>query len=352
MQSGGFSVAIGNPPYVASSKVRSDYTVKGYDTGACPDIYAWCLERVTDLVAPDSRVGMIIPLSVTFSGDFSTLRNLLLASFQEKWFSSFGRIPSALFNYDVRVRNTICLASRRGAGHAYSTRLHRWFDEERPHLFGLIEYACFEPARWDGLIPKVGSQGLCEALEALEPSGHPRVRDYCARSSETHRLFFKKTAYNWLAFSHIPPPAFDAGGKPIPQTQLDTLDARNATARRLLFLLLNGKIAFVYWYILGDDFHVTKGVIASLPAPSLEAISNGRDFQACEKALTQAMQEAVAFKLNAGKKVGNFNLARCRAVTDQTDIHFAHAMGLFSVWEAIETLYAKGVKTDFDDIGE
>ena len=65
-----------------------------------------------------------------------------------------------------------------------------------------------------------------------------------------------------------------------------------------------------------------------------------------------AMAQAVSFKLNAGKKVGNYNLAKCRHVTDISDRIFLEALGLPDVWQDIELLYAQVVKTDFSDADE
>ena len=56
----------------------------------------------------------------------------------------------------------------------------------------------------------------------------------------------------------------------------------------------------------------------------------------------------VVFKLNAGKRVGNFNLARCRSVTDQTDELWSAALGLTDCRDDIDLSYAKIVKTSFD----
>ena len=76
MREGGFDVVIGNPPYVAKRRVTG-YTVKGYATEDCTDIYAWCLERVIAIAHAKAYTGMIVPLSLSFSGDFDVLRKLL-----------------------------------------------------------------------------------------------------------------------------------------------------------------------------------------------------------------------------------------------------------------------------------
>lgn len=63
------------------------------------------------------------------------------------------------------------------------------------------------------------------------------------------------------------------------------------------------------------------------------------------------MQESVSFKLNAGKQVGNFNLAKLRPLTDQTDQQICERLGWeSSLWQEIELLYAHTVKTQLDDV--
>src|SRR5262249_8350635 len=105
MRAGGFDVIIGNPPYVAADRVG--YTAKNFVTSDCPDVYAWVLEQAARLLNPGGRSGMIVPLSLAFSGSFQACRELLFSTYSSNWFASFGRIPSALFAFDIRVRNTI-----------------------------------------------------------------------------------------------------------------------------------------------------------------------------------------------------------------------------------------------------
>jgi len=65
--------------------------------------------------------------------------------------------------------------------------------------------------------------------------------------------------------------------------------------------------------------------------------------------LEKAMTEATQFKLNAGRRVGNYNLAKCRHVTDKTDLVFADALGIAEAWDDVELYCVQVVKTDFSD---
>lgn len=299
---------------------------------------------------------MIVPLSVSFSGDFDALRKLLYSRYRANWFSHYGRIPAALFAADVRVRNTIHIGEL-GAGNAanaaggqYTSRLHRWFEAARPHLLATLSYSSFTPERWKHRIPKLNTQALIAAFEQhLAPAGRT-VESHLSRSGTPHKLHFKKTAYNWLSFSYEEAPCYDAHNKRVPQTKYGDISFASAEECNLMFHLLNGKLQFSFWLAIGDDFDVTKWMFADLPLhPAKLTAQQKQQLQQLTPALKSAVEEAVQYKLNAGKRVGNYNLAKCRRLTDLTDRIYAQAFGMEQVWDDIELLYTQTVKTNFED---
>ena len=42
------------------------------------------------------------------------------------------------------------------------------------------------------------------------------------------------------------------------------------------------------------------------------------------------------YKLNEGKNIGNYNLAKCRPITDKLDKAWLRALGLSYLWDDIE----------------
>lgn len=346
MEDGGFDVIIGNPPYIAASQIRREYSVRLTKTARCTDIYAWVLERTAGLLSPHGKTGMIVPLSLGFSGDFDSCRRLLFEEYAISWFSSFGRIPSALFNFDVRVRNTIQISHRTGIqARTYTTRLHRWFDSERPFLFQSLRYAVFEPTLWSNRIPKVNTDRLARVFEQAFENKSLRVS--ATFSQEGAGIFFKKTAYNWLNFCKVLPPC-RKNGNPIPHTEFGEIVFNTPDIRDCFAVLANGKLLLTYWFILGDDFHVTKWNYAEFPIDLRQFSLDMRTrLFSIYKELEIAMQEAVQFKKNAGKEVGNYNLAKCRHVTDQSDWLIANAIGIADAWDDIQLYYSQTVKTDF-----
>lgn len=344
---GGFDVVVGNPPYVKAPDARKEYTVRNYSTERCPDIYAWVMERATTLASKQGAYGMIVPLSLTFSGNFQSLRNLLLNKFTASWFSSFARIPAALFSAEVRVRNTIYIGLRSGDTGHHTTITHRWFEVSRPHLVERIEYARFDKGVWDGLVPKIGCQRLLSTLELAKTSMQPIDTKIASRAT-AHQLHFKKSAYNWVSFGFTPAPAYDKqGGKlPVTESGVTSFDSRDSAA--LAHSYLNGKLALIWWAIVGDDFHVTKSNFEAIPFPSSISDDDRARLLDLSNRLSDSMVENTVFKLNAGKRIGNYNLAMCRSITDLSDSIWLRNLNMPDAMQDIELAYAQIVKTDFE----
>ena len=348
----GFDVIIGNPPYLSAREVRKSYVVKNVGCESCPDIYALILTRAQALLGSGGRTGMIVPLSLTFSQAFDPCRKLLFSGYPQNWFSSFGRIPSALFSFDVRVRNTIHLGCKsKGRPSMYTTRLHRWFENERPALFQILDYGSFQPALWNMRIPKLGGV-LTRRFERLFINHKSTLESAMAKSNTPHTLHFKQTAYNWLNFCRILPPCYGNQRAPVPQTKFGSLYFNNNKSCQLAMLLANGKLMLTFWFAVGDDFDVTRSNFANFPL-DLGSVPRGLMNQILELSplLESAMQDALQFKRNAGKEVGTYNLARCREITDRSDRLFCDALAFDeAAWEDIELHYVQTVRTDFNTI--
>ena len=121
-------------------------------------------------------------------------------------------------------------------------------------------------------------------------------------------------------------------------------------SRNLAMLLANGKLMLAYWFAVGDDFHVTKWNFSEFPI-DLKKISDStkKSLISLLTEIEAAMANAVQYKLNAGRRVGNYNLAKCRNVTDRSDALFAEELGLDKVLDDVELYYAQNIKTDFSD---
>ena len=127
---------IGNPPYISVKKI--DYSFPSLHKSRFSDIYAHILLRSLALVTSRSRLGMIIPLSVTFSEDFGLLRKDL-CSVGRSWFSSYDNIPAAVFS-GVSQRCTIWIGAYSSTVDTQVSPMYRWRSEYREALTSNISY--------------------------------------------------------------------------------------------------------------------------------------------------------------------------------------------------------------------
>jgi hypothetical protein len=105
--------------------------------------------------------------------------------------------------------------------------------------------------------------------------------------------------------------------------------------------------------MIGDDFHVANWMFTDFPL-NLKKVSekHRKELLPLVDELEELMVQNTSFKLNAGKKVGNYNLAKCRRITDKSDAVFAEHLGLAEVMPDIELMYSQIVKTDFSEAEE
>ena len=348
---GGFDVIIGNPPYIDRRKVTG-YRWRGFETGDCSDIYALCVERAAGLLKSRGRLAMILKHSISFSRDFQKLRNFLRLRFPEAWASSYSRIPAGLFTNETRVRNTIFVGRADGArdrssyGVLHTSRCRRWTSEFRPHLFGTTRYATPNQRLSTVVWPFLDS-GELDAVFADLVRRPGQLGDMTIPRNGAARLGFKTNAYNWLSVFTDEPPAEDQYGAKTPQTKVAWMNFVTERMRDLALSCLSGKWAYAWWVIYGDDFDVTKGLIESFPISlqRLESSPHAERLLRLSAKLRQELPNHTVYKLNAGKKIGNYDLSACRHITDEADCLLAEFWNQTDALDALNLLYYQTIRT-------
>ena len=155
LKDGGFDVIIGNPPYVEYSKVKGDYTIRGYETENCGNLFAYTLGRCASLGYLSSLVGMIVPISA-----FSTDRMIPLIKNLKHHSSSlhtanFSWRPGKLFD-GVNLQLSIVLQTLgKARPKIQTTKYILWDSQARPELFSKIEFSVTEDERLAGSIREI-----------------------------------------------------------------------------------------------------------------------------------------------------------------------------------------------------
>jgi hypothetical protein len=130
-------VIIGNPPYVVYSPEKVVYRVKEnlFETFSCKNLYALVYERSLQLAHKGSSLGLIVQLTALSSEKMAPLQDLLLNR-GLLVSPAFPRRPESIFN-GVEMPVTI-LISRPQTPKMYTSRISRFYTEERPHALSVI----------------------------------------------------------------------------------------------------------------------------------------------------------------------------------------------------------------------
>ena len=339
---GGFDIVIGNPPYVSMTKIGYISSSKDFK---CSDLYGFVIRRVLTLKAKQGYHGFIVMHNLAFSRNFIDVRSLLKKESGTKWFSFYSRIPSGLFSGDVRVRNCIYLLAPNGS-HNYTSKLNRWFTEQRSVLFSTLNYSDFQ---WNDVVPMLYHTDLQALYEAKKGLNFELLKDRNGLP-----LFYKNVAYNSLAVSNIAPPAYDIKQHPIEQTKLSKIYI-SRDYYNFVWLICVGKFYVSKWLTYGDDFDLTGKDIMdfTFPFDSLSETDKAKLNAICEQ-IKKALPDTTQFKLNAGKYVGTFNTKKLWHLTDQSDRIFYRYMGMDvdTIQQMIESHIAACVLTDKRKIEE
>lgn len=202
--------------------------------------------------------------------------------------------PAKLFDGMNHCRLAIVLSRKRTSEicqYVATTRYHKWYEVERPHLFSTIDYLLLpHPDVFDdGLIPKF----RCP----LEVSIHDKVTamphhlgELFVETSSAHRLYYKITGVgHWFTFTSRPP-RFWRGGIQGSSTREENISARTGVDRDAAFCCLWSTLH--YWLYQARtncrDFNPSDLTWLPIPTSLLKGIP---EFTALAKKIMKCLED-------------------------------------------------------------
>ena len=278
-------VVMGNPPY-SSLGNRTDlpdlmrlFTTLGRVARTASEVYPVFVEQMIRLAPPGAAAGtLVLPLSLACNvrPQFVQTR-LLIKTTPGTWrFAFFDREPHALFGEDVKTRNCILFWSRIEGEHETqleSGPLRKWRGN---HRAALLDTITFTPVDNEirSRIPKIDGTSQARAYDVLSKRWD-RFDHACASlhrmplaqvlNNLRHTVFAGATAYNFLNVFLQPPKGVLENAPVLSQHPLHAIHFPSEKDAAAAFAMLSSHLAFWWWRVTGDGFHVTARFLADLP---------------------------------------------------------------------------------------
>ncbi|HSD38716.1 MAG TPA: hypothetical protein VLC92_14485 [Rhodocyclaceae bacterium] len=332
MREGGFDVVIGNPPYVEYKDVKKSYTVLGFQSETCGDLYAFSTERSVAIIKPHGRMGLIVPISIFGTDGFEPLQRLVLDAVNPIWVSNFANRPSQLFA-GAQKRLTI-LMGRRSVERTrtiYTAQYYRWKREEFDSLFrSRIAYAEQNSAFrvFPASLEKLGRAVETKAFESLIAS-RTRLATAVSRAGQSKVYYTRKFGY-FLAFLDFVPEVVNSktGVLTLP-SELKELGFDSSESACAVVAVLSSSTFFWFWNVLSDCRNLNRRDLLAFPFDPDRAPDNLRLRLANlgKKYLTKLRSTSKSM-IKSGLTIETFEYAQCKPIIDEIDALLAQYFGL------------------------
>ncbi len=278
-------VVLGNPPY-AKVGTRDDLPALGTVFGSLgngirptSEVYPLFVQQMLRLPPPGLAAGtFVLPLSLASNvgAQFRDTRSLVEDAHGAWRFAFFDREPHALFGEEVKTRNCILFWHR--DPETRETRietgpLQKWRARNRVNMFSSIRFTPFTGSIRCG-IPKIDGVSQTRAFETLTARSD-RFAHACttirrmtlsdALEHEAPTVFIGATAYNFLNVFLTPPRAVIPRDATLSTHPLHAMTFPARGDAVAAFALLSSHLAYWWWLVTHDGFHVTKRFFQGLP---------------------------------------------------------------------------------------
>ncbi len=251
LEDGGFNVIIGNPPYVEYSAVKDEYTIRGYKTESCGNLYAFVFERGFRLLQRNGWKSMIVPHSVYCTDRMESIQNLFHCSKRVGWVQTYSIRPAKLFvGAEQRLAIYILQQGSKPSDILYASRYHRWHKQFRSHLFAVTEHADVTQMSFKNSVTKIYSnveQSLWKKLSQFSVLGN-----YLIRSRTPYTVHFHNAPRYWIRAMDFAPYFWNERDGEKISTQVKPLYLTAELDATVVVAALNSSL-FYWWYVILSD---------------------------------------------------------------------------------------------------
>ncbi len=308
---GGFDVIIGNPPYVETSEI--DYSIN-FCRNNYGNLYAYCTERCAQITMESSKIGLIVPMSVTSIREYKPLRRFLQKRYNRLFFTNHSIRPTSLFN-GISQRVSIVIASIDNNAGIYTTKYLR--SKDHSVLFQVLQYSCgqFDDER-DMILPKVSSYMMQQIWDKF----HTKKKDLMAvvekRSSQIGTIYYKDYGETYWIF----PFSFCPWLTPVKSYK--EMYIQNSFLSKF-FCVTNSSLFYIYHTSISDCWHLGNWHFAQFPISIKEIV--GFDIENLSS--SYQANRITRFDKRAKGEIYEYKVNKSKPIIDEIDIVLAKHYG-------------------------
>ena len=292
MMDGGFDVVIGNPPYVEYSKVRKTYRIMRYKSESCGNLYAMCAERSYTIMTAGGRFGFIVQAPVASTNRMQHIRDILRDHSDLLACSTYDDRPSKLFDGMHHCRLAILIArtsTGRDSRTVATTRYHKWYTEERPHVFATLQYIILPEDCYRSIIPKFRCQDEIDIFRRVKLLPKSLGDLFCPTDTD-YRVYYKITGVgHWFNFA-LAPPKFWRDGVEGNSTREKSVSFRKALLRDTAYCCLYSNLHYWLYQARTNCRDFNPSDIKYLPIP--DSVAEGvEEFRTLARRIMEKLEE-------------------------------------------------------------
>ena len=260
---GGFDVIVGNPPYVEYSKVKSEYTLRGYETLECGNLYVYVTELCANLLNQSGRMGLIVQNSIVCTKRMSHIQNLLSQKYTV-YYSNYDDRPAKLFTGINHMKGTIFLTTKSSKmeNEIFSTKFYRWYDECRDIVFSSLKYAKIpKELTFVGHIPKISDSKHIDILQKI----YKQKRLNANLTKKGNVIYCHRIASYFIKSTDFVPYFWNEKDGEKKSDDYKEYFVSSEESMRSIIALFNSNIFYINWHTLHDGYHCGKLNIEEYP---------------------------------------------------------------------------------------
>jgi hypothetical protein len=284
MQSGGFDVIIGNPPYVVNTPEKVDYGIQEglFSCFPCKNLFALVCERSIQLSHNHSLLGLIVQLTALSSEKMAKLQDLLLSR-GLLLAPSFPRRPESVFDgVEMPVAILISKPLKHGI---YTSRINRFYSEERLHALSVMGLSDHRIRLHGHRIAKFGAnleESVFRKISAMSQS-----LNTLATQSPDNIFYYQEACRYWVKACRGYP-FFRRNNERMAPPHGRIVSFNSPEACAFATCLVNSTLFYWFYSAFSDCEHINDALIRDFNIPDSWS---AEDWVALEKRLSKDLRQ-------------------------------------------------------------